>query len=125
MRTLSWIITLPIAVIAVLFSVSNRGAITFSLWPTSLTLEAPLYLAILSAVVGGFLAGGLITWMSQGRFRRRARDYADRIFYLERDLKDAEARAADAEKRLSDSTGIPAGVVAPATGSTASAPSVH
>lgn len=127
MRFIALIITVPIAVVAVLFAISNRDVVTLSLWPLPFTLEAPVYLATLVALVVGFLAGGVVTWNAQRRHRRRARRASDRVGYLERELKETQARAAAAEKRLAEQSrpvsgpGLPAPVTAPAT----TAPTVH
>ncbi|CAO3413917.1 lipopolysaccharide assembly protein LapA domain-containing protein [Azospirillum doebereinerae] len=102
MRYLTWIVTLPIALIAVLFAVSNRDVVTWALWPLPFTLEAPLYLAALLALLAGFLAGGFIVWNAQRRHRRRARRESDRVLFLEREVKEAQARATAAEKRLAE-----------------------
>ena len=104
MRYLSWIVTLPIALFAVLFAISNREPVTFALWPTPFTLEAPIYLATLVALLGGFIAGGFIAWANQHRNRARARRAEDRVFYLERELQETQARAAAAEKRVAELT---------------------
>ncbi len=102
MRYLSWIITLPIALFAVLFAISNRDPVTFSLWPTPFTLEAPIYLATLLALAVGFVGGGFIAWANQHRNRARARRAEDRVFYLERELQETQTRAAAAEKRVAE-----------------------
>lgn len=102
MRLLSWLIGLPVAVVAALFAVSNKATTTFALWPLPFTLDAPLYLATLAALVGGFIVGGFIAWANQGGARRRARRLADRVYSLERELKEAQARAAAAEKKLAE-----------------------
>ncbi len=102
MRYLSWIITLPIALCAVLFAISNRDSVTFALWPTPFTLEAPIYLATLLALAVGFVAGGFIAWANQHRNRARARRAEDRVFYLERELQETQTRAAAAEKRVAE-----------------------
>ena len=83
--------------------------------------------AVLVALVVGFLAGGIVTWNAQRRHRRRARRANDRVGYLERELKETQARAAAAEKRLAEQSrpvsgpGLPAPVTTPAT----TAPTVH
>ncbi|WP_207460191.1 lipopolysaccharide assembly protein LapA domain-containing protein [Azospirillum sp. SYSU D00513] len=137
MRFLTWIITLPIMLVAVLFAVSNRETVTFALWPLPFTLEAPIYLATLLALALGFIAGGFVAWNSQRGYRRRSRWQSNRIGYLERDLKEAQAHAAAAEKRLAEmnrpvsgpATAIaaaPAGsALPPPAGATAAQPTVH
>ncbi|PWC30984.1 LapA family protein [Azospirillum sp. TSO35-2] len=104
MRHLSWIVTLPVALVAILFAISNRGVVTLSLWPLPFTLDAPVYLATLAALVLGFVAGGFVVWNSQRRHRSRARRESRRVLVLERELKEAQARAAAAEKRLAEAT---------------------
>jgi uncharacterized integral membrane protein len=103
-RLFSWLIGFPLAVVAALFAVSNKGAATFALWPLPFTLEAPLYLATLIALVAGFIVGGFIAWAGQGGARRRARRLSDRVYNLERELKESQARAALAEKKLAEKT---------------------
>ncbi len=126
MRFLIWIITVPIALVAVLFAISNRGIVTLSLWPLPFTLDAPLYLATLIALLVGFLAGGFVAWNAQRRHRRRARREGDRVAYLERELKETQARAAAAEKRLAEQSRPVSGPVLPAVVAPAStAPTVH
>ncbi len=137
MRHLSVILTVPLAIVAVLFAVSNRETVTFGLWPLPFTLEAPLYLATLIALVAGIVVGGLIGWLGQHGNRRRARVQADRADALERELREARARAAAAEKRAAELTtpvsgqpraAVPATPAAtlpvPAAGTT-TAPTVH
>ncbi len=128
MRYLSWIVTLPIALVAVLFAVSNRDGVTLSLWPLPFTLDAPLYLAALLALLAGFLAGGFVVWNSQRRHRRRARRESNRVLFLEREVKEAHARAAAAEKRLAElSRPVSGPVGAPGlpVAAGASVPTVH
>ncbi|WP_448202777.1 lipopolysaccharide assembly protein LapA domain-containing protein [Azospirillum sp. sgz302134] len=126
MRFLALIITVPIAVAAVLFAISNRDLVTLSLWPLPFTLQAPLYLATLLALVVGFVAGGIVAWNAQRRHRRRARRASDRVSFLERELKETQARAAAAEKRLAEQNRPVSGPALPAVTAPAStAPTVH
>jgi hypothetical protein len=101
-RYLSLIITVPIVLIAVSFSVTNRELLTLGLWPLPFTLEIPAFLAILVGLVGGFVVGGLVVWLGQGRYRRRARMEAARSTRLERDIDAANARQRAAEQKLQD-----------------------
>lgn len=103
-RFASWLIGFPLAVTAALFAVSNKGMAVFALWPLPFTLEAPLYLATLAALVVGFVAGGFIAWFGQGGARRKARRLEDRAYLLERALSEAQSRAAAAEKALAEKT---------------------
>ena len=41
MRYLSWIITIPIALVIVSFAVSNRGPVDLALWPLPFEITVP------------------------------------------------------------------------------------
>ncbi|HZT50544.1 MAG TPA: lipopolysaccharide assembly protein LapA domain-containing protein [Stellaceae bacterium] len=92
MRLIHWVVTLPVAVVAVLFAVSNRDGVSVTLWPFPVRLDAPLYLVVLLALLLGFLVGELVAWINAGRARRLARERARRIEALERELAATQAR---------------------------------
>ncbi|WP_282604447.1 lipopolysaccharide assembly protein LapA domain-containing protein [Pelagibius sp. Alg239-R121] len=73
MKYLSWIITLPITVIVVIFAISNLHEVAFGFWPLEGTFSLELYIAILLTFVVGFVCGGVVLWFSAGKVRRRAR----------------------------------------------------
>ena len=52
MRRLSWIISIPLMVIAVVFAVVNRQSTQVNLWPFDFELQAPLFLVVLLAARG-------------------------------------------------------------------------
>lgn len=135
MRYLSWIVTVPVAVLAVLFAVSNRTAVTFGLWPLPFTIDAPLYLATLLALAIGFVCGGTVVWIGQHRHRRRARLLAKRTARLEQDMAEAAqarvevpARGAGSGARL-DAPGAPGAVQGGSgqalTAGTGTPPTIH
>ncbi|MEZ5648750.1 MAG: LapA family protein [Alphaproteobacteria bacterium] len=72
-RIAFWLIGLPLAVIAVLFAISNRAPVVFALWPLPFELEAPRFLPVLIAAGIGFLVGGFTAWLGGAHNRRRAR----------------------------------------------------
>lgn len=102
MRHLSWIITVPLLVIAVVFAVANRKTVAIDLWPLPVTLEPPFYLVVLVAVFVGFLAGGVVVWLSGGRRRRRARELRFRNEELERELAHLRRRLERAEEAATE-----------------------
>ena len=87
MRRLSWIVTLPLLIVAVVFAVTNRHAVPVRLWPLQVELELPLYLLVLVALAVGLLAGALIGWIGAGGARRRAREARARADALARELE--------------------------------------
>ena len=79
LRWISWGTALPIAIVAASFAVSNRAGVTVALFPLPVTLDVPLYSVGFAAAILGFLAGGLVAWLSGHRWRRRARrEFGDR-----------------------------------------------
>ena len=55
MKHLSWIITLPVTVLVLVFVLSNREPVQLDFWPLEMTMTAPLYLMLLLSVLFGFL----------------------------------------------------------------------
>jgi uncharacterized integral membrane protein len=104
LKLLSWVITLPLLAVAAIFAVSHRQRVTVDLWPLPVEVAPPLYLLVLVGIFLGFVAGGLLTWISQGKHRRRARDRRYRMERLERDLKAAQ-RDLDALRAASEEGG--------------------
>lgn len=86
-RFLTIFVLIPIAVVVVVLSVANRGAVSFSLDPiragtSGWTVTAPLYVFLFAAVALGIVIGGIATWFRQGRWRQVARSEranADRL----------------------------------------------
>lgn len=80
MRTLfRLLILLPLAVLIVLFAVANRHLVKLSFDPfpgndiQGPELQAPLFLLLFLAGMLGILAGGMVVWFRQGRYRKQAR----------------------------------------------------
>jgi uncharacterized integral membrane protein len=102
-KLLHWLLLLPLTVIFVAFAIANRQAVTLSLDPAPLSIEAPLFGLIFAGVFAGLVAGGLIAWVRAGRWRRRLRDEQKTVRRLEGALRTAESAAAKAE---SQATGV-------------------
>ena len=86
------LIAAPFLLVLILFALSNRAAVSLGLWPTGLSLQAPLSLVVLGAAALGFLIGGIVVRLSELRHRRRARRAEARVRRLEEEL--AAARPA-------------------------------
>ncbi len=92
MKPVHWLVTAPIALLLVVFAVSNRETVTVTLWPLPVMLDAPLYLIVLLVLLVGFLVGQLVAWINGGRWRREARRRSRRIEALERELAATQAQ---------------------------------
>lgn len=86
MRHISWIVTLPLMLALVVFSLANRGDVTLDLWPFNLPVTLPLFLPLLGAAFVGLLAGGTVAWLSGAKSRRRARELRFDKTHLEREV---------------------------------------
>src|SRR5579862_6143323 len=86
MKLLFWILVLFAAAVLASFAASNREAVALALWPLPFALELPLYLALLVAMLIGFVAGALSAWIGGRRRRRERRQRGRRIAALEHEL---------------------------------------
>ncbi len=73
MKILRWLITVPLALILIIFAVNNRHLIEVNLWPLDFIVRWPLFVFIYIGVVAGFLAGAVVAWASAAQHHRRAR----------------------------------------------------
>jgi uncharacterized integral membrane protein len=94
MKLLFWIVLALVALILMLFAVSNRETVSLGLWLLpGAAIELPLYLLVLGTLIVGFVVGELVgSW----RWRREARRGRQRIAMLERELEAAQAQHRDA-----------------------------
>ena len=83
------IVVVPLALLAVAFAVGNRGNVSLSFDPfsdTPFTVDVPLFVVVFAALILGVLAGGIATWLGQGRHRRAARMHRRDVDRLRSDL---------------------------------------
>jgi uncharacterized integral membrane protein len=85
-----------LALILIVFAISNREGAVVTFWPLPVTVEAPLYLVVLLTLLAGFLVGEFVAWINGRRWRREARARARRIEALERELAATHSRLAAA-----------------------------
>jgi uncharacterized integral membrane protein len=81
MRFVKLIIFVPIAIVLIVLSVANRHAVTVALNPfrpedNVLALTLPLFVLLLLVLMIGVVLGSMVTWFSQGKHRKRAREEA-------------------------------------------------
>lgn len=100
------IVAIPFLLVIVLFALSNQQSQVFTLWPTDLSVELPLSLAVLGVALAFFVAGGLLAWGSVLRLRGKLRRAQRTAKALEDQL--AVARAEAASPRLSSPESSPA-----------------
>ena len=86
MKRLSWIVTVPVTLVVVVFAVANRDEVAINLWPTGLDPTVPFFAVVLGVFLAGFLVGAAIMWLSGSKGRARARRLRYRAEELEREL---------------------------------------
>ena len=91
MKLISRLLFIPVAAAFVVFAVANRHEVTLNLWPLPLEVDLPVYIAVLGALAAGMAIGGSAQWISDGRWRRRARAGRREASALERRLTLVEA----------------------------------
>ncbi len=106
MKHLSWIITLPVTVLVLVFVLSNREPVQLDFWPLEMTMTAPLYLMLLLSVLFGFLLGGAAMWVTAGRSRKRARQAAAKLREAEGQIVSLK-RELERKKPANDPAGKP------------------
>jgi uncharacterized integral membrane protein len=104
-RLLHWFVTLPAALVAIVFAVANRGSVSVSLWPLT-SQSMPLYAVVLLAMLIGFLIGEFVAWVNGGRARRLARERQRRTAALERELAATQAMATPQATAIAKATAL-------------------
>ncbi len=94
MKRLSWIVTLPLLLVVVVFSVANLHRVAVKLWPLGWYAEVPLSWLLLGTLFVGFLAGALVAWLSAHKSRQRAREQRSKSSHLEREVIHLQREAA-------------------------------
>ncbi len=93
----SWILTIPLTLVVVIFAIANREFVPLDLWPFGLSRPLPIFVLILGGMFVGFLIGALVMWLSSGKQRKRAREARHQVAKLERRVKELERAQAQAK----------------------------
>ncbi len=94
---LRWLITLPLAIVLVVFAVNNRALVEVDLWPLGFVVTWPLFVFAFLGVSVGLLVGALFAWISGGTTRKIARQRKAQIRELESKVRTMQARLDDGE----------------------------
>ena len=83
MRVVRLLLGAIVVLLVVIFALSNRQPVQLGFWPTGLTWEAPLSLAVLAVAALFFLGGAVLGWSSTLGQRRRARQAEAQLRVIE------------------------------------------
>lgn len=101
-RVVTIVILVPLAIILIALSVANRQTVGLTIDPfnpgnPALTYQAPLFIWLSGALLVGAFIGAAVTWLTQGKHRRRHRLY-------KKEASQLLERAESAEKRHASTT---------------------
>ncbi|MCX8995768.1 DUF1049 domain-containing protein [Rhizobiaceae bacterium BDR2-2] len=71
-------VLLPLGIVLIVLSVANRHSVSLAFNPfrpedEALAISAPFFVFLFLALILGMVIGSLVTWFSQGQYRKRAR----------------------------------------------------
>jgi uncharacterized integral membrane protein len=100
----------PFMLVLIIFVLSNPEPVTLAMWPTDLTLDAPLSIATLVIACVFFLLGAVMVWLPGLGHRRRAHVAEKRARALTAELaaRDKAAAVSTSAPRLAGPTVIDA-----------------
>jgi uncharacterized integral membrane protein len=93
LNRLRWLITLPLAIVLVVFAVNNRGPVEVDLFPFGLFISWPLFVFVFLGLVLGLLIGLIFVWFYGYAARKAAHEHKARIRKLERSVKTLQSAA--------------------------------
>ncbi len=97
-RLVGWILVALLLLGAVLLMVGSREPVTLRLALFPQELQLPLFAAVLGAAVVGFVCGGIVMWIRQGRWRRLARESLMELETLEAENEDLKVKLGKARQ---------------------------
>lgn len=103
-KVLSWLLGLPVALLAIVFAVVNRHPVTVDIWPLPWDVSAPLYLLVLGALAIGVILGSILTWLAgvpvRGKATRESRRANVMAYQLDQLKVENEALQKDRQTAL-------------------------
>ena len=114
-RVLYWSTVVPLFLVVIIFSVMNRGVLELNLWPVlTEPVPFPVYGIALVGLFIGFVLGGIVSWVQNGRTRRRTRDLRKQSEWDQREIATLRERLTRLEATEREATIPPAAPAAPA-----------
>ena len=113
-RVLYWSTVVPLFLVVIVFSVTNRAMLELNLWPVlTQRVSFPVYGIALVGLFIGFVLGGIVSWVQNGRTRRRIRELQSQSEADQREIATLRERLTRLEATEREAT-IPPAPAAPA-----------
>lgn len=93
MAYITLLITIPLTVFAAMFSLSNTGVITLSLWPFEKTIDFAVNIFGLGMLGIGFFLGALFVWLQYQKMRLKLWQESRKSARLEKELDSLRQKA--------------------------------
>ena len=104
-RAFYWLFVIPLFGIVIVFAVTNRGSTELNLLPIlTEPVLFPVYGIALIGLFIGLLLGGLVSWIQNGRSRRRLRELQRQSEADQREIAILRDRLASSEARERQAT---------------------
>ncbi len=87
------VILVPLLVVLIAFALSNQQPVQLGLWPTDISVQVPVSIAVLVAAGLFFVVGAGMTWARALAFRARARRAERYVRQLEAEITSLRAQA--------------------------------
>ncbi len=112
-KLVSALILLPVAIALIILSVANRHEVMFNFDPINpqqpfLAVTQPFFVFLFAAVLTGMVIGSLATWLSQGKYRKLARQQKRDALKWKSEADEQKKRAEDAIGQLTGDNEVPA-----------------
>tara|TARA_Y100001934_G_scaffold283895_1_gene409272 strand:- start:6447 stop:6821 length:375 start_codon:yes stop_codon:yes gene_type:complete len=98
MRFLTWIIAIPVALIIVIFAISNRTPALIDLSPLPFLIDVPIWAIAVGAVLFGIIVGSTVRWLLDHRRRLLANSRAKKLKSAEKEILLLRKKIAKLEK---------------------------
>lgn len=89
-----FLIAVPVLIVLIAFALSNQQVVRLGLWPTDITLDAPLSVTVLVAAGLFFICGALMTWGGGLVARSRAKRAERKVQQLQTEIQAMRSRSA-------------------------------
>jgi uncharacterized integral membrane protein len=107
-KIINIVVLAPIGIVLIVLSVANRQPVRLALNPfrpedTVLSMTAPFFVYLFLALILGMILGAAATWISQHKYRKRARTEASEAvkWQTEADKQKVRAETLQAQSLLS------------------------
>lgn len=96
MRFLTWLISLPIPIVVLIFALQNREQVELSFWPFDVQIAMPLSFLAVGLVAVGFVVGVLLLQFTVFKLWRKNRKAEKTIKKLQAELTKQKAETVKA-----------------------------